>query len=112
MYSYSHVIPSFSRVTLLVKIDTQAEKKLAYQAGDHVSIFPANDVKLVETLLSKLHKAPQADKPINIQTCTVESGNCYKRLSLRCLQSTCSPGFVIVCARVFIKILVASHSNE
>jgi sulfite reductase alpha subunit-like flavoprotein len=69
-----NLFPFFSRVTLLVKIDTQGEKNLAYQAGDHVSIFPANDVNLVEALLSKLHNAPQPDKPINMQTCTVESG--------------------------------------
>ncbi|XP_028400716.1 nitric oxide synthase, brain-like isoform X2 [Dendronephthya gigantea] len=63
-----------SHVTLLVKIDTQGEKSLAYEPGDHVSIFPANDVNLVEVLLSKLHNAPQPDKPINMQSSTVESG--------------------------------------
>ena len=64
----------FSRATLLVKIDTQGEKNLVYKPGDHVSIFPANNVSLVESLLGRLHDAPQPDKPINIQTSTEESG--------------------------------------
>ena len=77
-------ISPYSRVTLLVKIDTQGEKNLAYQPGDHVSIFPANDMNLVEALLNKLHNAPEPDKPITIQSCTVESGIYLYFSSFKC----------------------------
>ena len=59
---------------MLVKIDTQGEKNLDYEPGDHVSIFPANNVALVKSLLGKLYDAPEPDKPVNIQSSTEESG--------------------------------------
>lgn len=48
---------------------------MAYQPGDHVSIFPKNDANLVEALLGQLDNAPHVDKPIEMQTCTIDSGN-------------------------------------
>ena len=47
---------------------------MSFKPGDHVSIFPANNVKLVSTLLNKLHNAPQPDEALTMQTCREESG--------------------------------------
>ena len=55
-------------------MDTDGETKLEYEPGDHVSIFPSNDTRLVERLLKRLYNIPDPDKPISIQMCTEEAG--------------------------------------
>ena len=64
-------------------MDTQGEAKLEYEPGDHVSIFPSNDVRLVEKLLKRLHNAPDPDKSINVQMYTVESGKILPNSQLK-----------------------------
>lgn len=61
-------------MTLLVKLDTEGEESLDYKPGDHVTIFPANNATLVESLLGQLDDAEEPDKPINIQISMEESG--------------------------------------
>ena len=68
----------FSRSTLLVKIDTLGKRELMYEPGDHVVIFPSNDVTLVDRLLKRLSNAADPDKPIHIEMYTEESGRIVK----------------------------------
>ncbi|XP_071508919.1 nitric oxide synthase 3-like [Diadema antillarum] len=51
-----------SRATILVRLNTNGEKELAYEPGDHVAIYPANENALVSRILKRLdyHKAPDA----------------------------------------------------
>ncbi|XP_046839565.1 nitric oxide synthase, brain-like isoform X2 [Xenia sp. Carnegie-2017] len=83
-----------SRATLLVKINTNGEKNMSFKPGDHVSIFPANNVKLVSTLLNKLHNAPQPDKALTMQTCREESGP-FGKTTKWCMMSSLPNPFTL-----------------
>ncbi|KAK3768095.1 hypothetical protein RRG08_004637 [Elysia crispata] len=56
------------RQTILVRLNTQgADFELAYAPGDHVGIYPANNQELVESVLTRLHNAPQPDEIIRTE---------------------------------------------
>lgn len=67
------LLPTISRQTILVKMDTNRAPELAYQPGDHVGVFPANPEPLVDTLLTKLVDAPPGDQIV--QTEVLESAS-------------------------------------
>ncbi|GFR97300.1 nitric oxide synthase, partial [Elysia marginata] len=60
--------PESDRQTILVRLSTQgADFELAYVPGDHVGIYPANNPDLVESVLTRLHNAPQPDEIIRTE---------------------------------------------
>ena len=53
---------------MLLKLDAEGvADKLAYQPGDHVAVFPANQPELVDAFLSKLHNVPDMKKVYQLQ---------------------------------------------
>nr|KAI8753849.1 nitric oxide synthase [Biomphalaria glabrata] len=59
--------PDSDRQTILVKLNTQGASELLYSPGDHLGIFPANSPDLVESLLARLHNAPNPDQVIRTE---------------------------------------------
>ncbi|XP_041456958.1 nitric oxide synthase, endothelial-like [Lytechinus variegatus] len=54
--------PESSRSTILVRLNTNGEKEMAYQPGDHVAFFPSNESAVVTRVLKRLdyQKSPDA----------------------------------------------------
>ena len=57
----------YSRVTNLVKIDTNGLKDLAYQPGDHLSVYPSNEPELVNKLLTKIDTTLSDDETARLE---------------------------------------------
>uniref|UniRef100_A0A452GXI0 Nitric oxide synthase 3 n=1 Tax=Gopherus agassizii TaxID=38772 RepID=A0A452GXI0_9SAUR len=56
-----------SRSTLLVRLDTAGQPELQYLPGDHVGIFPANRLELVQELLERVEDPPPDEEPVAVE---------------------------------------------
>uniref|UniRef100_A0A670KIF4 Nitric oxide synthase n=1 Tax=Podarcis muralis TaxID=64176 RepID=A0A670KIF4_PODMU len=70
--------PESSRSTILVQLQTGDQPELAYQPGDHVGIFPANNAELVDAILQRVEDPPPANEAVTVET--LEAGESPKRL--------------------------------
>nr|QCX35683.1 Nitric Oxide Synthase 1b [Octopus bimaculoides] len=59
--------PLSDRETILLILDTKGCTELSYLPGDHLGIYPPNDPKLVEIVLSRLHNAPPIDQLVKLE---------------------------------------------
>ena len=67
-----------SRSTILVALDTDKRKELAFEPGDHLAIFPANKASLVQDLIDMLHEKPDPNRPIRIEVAREDPGKANK----------------------------------
>ena len=63
-----------SRSTILVNLDTDNRKELAFEPGDHVAVFPANKASLVQELIDAMHEKPDPNRPIRIEVARENPG--------------------------------------
>ncbi|XP_038059135.1 nitric oxide synthase-like protein isoform X2 [Patiria miniata] len=54
------------RSTILVKLDTQDQEEFAYEPGDHVAIYPANDKDLVDRILRRIAHEKSPDVVVKV----------------------------------------------
>lgn len=64
-----------SRSTILVVVKPQ--NHISYQPGDHIAIYPQNNVNLVKQLLERLPLTCSIDEPIVIESQYETDGNKY-----------------------------------
>ncbi|KAG1651693.1 Nitric oxide synthase, salivary gland [Nymphon striatum] len=55
------------RETIMVKLDIGSPELCKYEPGDHLSIYPCNDSKMVEKLLTQLSGCPDPDQVVTLQ---------------------------------------------
>ncbi|XP_033848982.3 nitric oxide synthase 3-like isoform X2 [Acipenser ruthenus] len=66
--------PKSSRATILVRLDTGGQKELQYLPGDHLGIFPTNQDKLVQAVLSHVSDAPPINETIGVEILEEKNG--------------------------------------
>ncbi|KAG1685133.1 Nitric oxide synthase, salivary gland [Nymphon striatum] len=55
------------RETIMVKLDIESPEMCKYEPGDHLSIYPCNDPKIVEKLLTQLSGSQDPDQVVTLQ---------------------------------------------
>ncbi len=59
---------TYSRSTIMAVLGMSGSRRLNYEPGDHVAIFPQNNHKVVTTLIDRLNPSINPDQPIFIET--------------------------------------------
>lgn len=57
-----------SRSTILVVLGMSGSRRLNYEPGDHIGIFPQNHHKVVSTLIDRLNPSVDPDEPIYVES--------------------------------------------
>ncbi len=63
-----------SRSTILVVLGMSGSRRLNYEPGDHIGIFPQNHHKVVSTLIDRLNPSVDPDEPIYIESRRLSTG--------------------------------------
>ena len=59
---------TYSRSTIMAVLGMSGSRRLNYEPGDHVAIFPQNNHKVVTTLIDRLNPSISPDQPIFIES--------------------------------------------
>lgn len=81
-----------NRSTILVNLDASNRKELAFEPGDHLAVFPANNASLVQELIDMMHEKPDPNRPIRIEVAREDPAKpggpkewqAFNRLSVAC----------------------------
>uniref|UniRef100_A0A8C9KCC0 Nitric oxide synthase n=1 Tax=Panthera tigris altaica TaxID=74533 RepID=A0A8C9KCC0_PANTA len=67
-----------SRTTLLVELSCEDSHRLSYLPGEHLGVFPGNQLALVKGILERVVDGPAPHQPVHLETLS-ESGSYWVR---------------------------------
>uniref|UniRef100_A0A8C0RKD0 Nitric oxide synthase n=1 Tax=Canis lupus familiaris TaxID=9615 RepID=A0A8C0RKD0_CANLF len=70
--------PKSSRTTLLVELSCEDSQELSYLPGEHLGVFPGNQLALVQGILERVVDSPAPHQPVHLETLS-ERGSYWVR---------------------------------
>ena len=62
------LFPFSSRTTLLVELSCEDSQELSYLPGEHLGVFPGNQLALVQGILERVVDSPAPHQPVHLET--------------------------------------------
>lgn len=61
------LLPFSSRTTLLVELSCEGSQGLSYLPGEHLGVFPSNQLALVQGILERVVDSPAPHQPMRLE---------------------------------------------